>query len=142
MKPLIFISLLFYFLLGYSQKNTSVTINGSVVDNFTHEQLFGVKVDILLLPDSSLVTTVKSQQNYLNGRPVSFVQFNIHKPGSYLVCCSREGYEKTYNPLTIKRLYKHETVIQIKEPFVIKKLRRKNEVNLKEVVVTATKVKF
>ena len=59
MKPLIFISLLFYFLLGYSQKNTSVTINGSVVDNFTHEQLFGVKVDILLLPDSSLVTTVK-----------------------------------------------------------------------------------
>jgi len=142
MKPLIFISLLFCFLLGYSQKNTSVTINGSVVDNFTHEQLFGVKVDILLLPDSSLVTTVKSQQNNLNGRPVSFVQFNIHKPGSYLVCCSREGYEKTYNPLTIKRLYKHETVIQIKEPFVIKKLRRKNEVNLKEVVVTATKVKF
>ena len=142
MKPLIFICLLFFSLLGYSQKNTSVTVNGSVVDNFTHEQLFGVKVDILNLPDSSLVTSVKSQQNNLNGRLVSFVQFNIHKPGSYLVCCSREGYEKTYNPLTIKRLYKHETVIQIKEPFVIKKLRRKNEVNLNEVVVTATKVKF
>lgn len=144
MKLKILIILLIFPALSFSQEKVDTFIVGTrLIDKFTHEPVFGAKVELLNATDSSLVNVVKMQKGDYYRKPAAMASVCITHPGKYLVRCSKQGYETTYNELNIKRLYKRERYIdRYAQPFLIKKESSKHDIQMGEIVVKATKVKF
>lgn len=118
---------------------------GSVANSVTYEPVFGVKVEVLDAADSSLVSEGTSGKTTWGDllKNTAFVSLVLSRPGNFLVCCTAEGYDTTYNELNIPRFYKYETTInRYQEPFLIKKKREQMETHLETAVVKATKIKF
>lgn len=147
MKKLYIFSLLFLLpvvSLLAQEKQREVIVIGAVANSITYEPV-RAKVEILDPADSSLVTEAKQGTNRLGSgiKPMAFVEFQLGKPGKYLVRCSAEGYDTTYNMLDIPRFYKFESIIyKYTDPFLIRKTRQQKETHLEAAVVKATQIKF
>lgn len=124
------------------KKNVRVLwVNAEVRDHLTHDIIKGLKGVKLNAADSTFVDSIYGGYYDENGYKSSYISCDIMKPGKYLIKVEAEGYQTAYVPLDIKKLYKRESNRSIK-PIYLKRMPKRNEVELGEVVVKATKLKF
>ena len=71
----------------------------------------------------------------------SFLQFPIKQAGNYLVKVEADDYVTKYVPLEVKKIYKRERYLTMKTIY-LHTVPKKNEIELDEFVVVATKLKF
>ena len=143
----LFFILLPFSILSAQKEDRKVFLIGSVANSVTYEPVFGAKVEVLNAGDSSLVSEGESGKFQMNGltyKKMAYVRLALTKPGKFLVRCTAEGYDTTYNELNIPKFYKHETEIEsFQKPFLIKKTRlQTEETYLETAVVKATQIKF
>ena len=121
-----------------------LTVSIEVKDHLSHDQLDSARVE-LLAADSSFIDTTKREKYHTidMGNVVTMVRYNamVRKAGKYLLRLSADGYTTQYYPFEIKRFYKNETW-KILKPAYMHLIPKKNEINLDEIVVKATKLKF
>ena len=113
-------------------------IAGVVVDAVTREGLYDVQTEILNLDSTSIYKyLIQKDIGWKDLRPAYFLP--IPKEGKYLVRVSKKGYHTKIVEKAFPKLYKHERVLP---QSVITLSRLPKEQLLKELVVTATKIKF
>ena len=118
-----------------------LSVYTDIKDHLTHDPIKGVKAELLWAADSSFVDTIHSEYHEEEYYKSSFMSFNIKQAGNYLVKVEAEGYITKYVPFELKRLYKRETYRTMKTIY-LRTIPKKNELELDEFVVTATKLKF
>ena len=124
------------------KKNVRVlSVNAEVRDHLTHDIIKGLKGVKLNAADSTFVDSIYGGYYDENGYKSSYISCDVLKPGKYLIKVEAEGYQTAYVPLDIKKLYKRESNRSIK-PIYLKRMPKRNEIELDEVVVKATKLKF
>lgn len=114
---------------------------GTVQDAFLKEPLPRAKVSLLLAADSTVVMdSVPLRLNKREDGTVRSAEFWLQmekKTCRYFLRASLDGYEDAWMPLSIDA--KNDGVWMMDEPLQLRKMR---EQTLKEVVVTATRVKM
>ncbi len=129
-----------------SQSNGhTITLVGFVSNILTHNPVTGAKVE-LMTADSMVVDSTTSSSYKVNGLKGGFI-LKLKKPGEYIIHCTHPDYEESYTPLPIQKIGKHQNFIHDKFCYMQRKYPRTaieedNPVELGEVVVKATKVKF
>ena len=107
-----------------------------VKDHLTHENVENVTAELLLAADSSLVDTLRVGYGF-----DTTVYFQAKKPGKYIVRLSSKDYVTAYANLDATRLHKRERHRALPDVY-LRKPAKKLEVELGEVVVTSTLLKF
>lgn len=111
-------------------------VSGRIVDFLTNEPIDSVQSD-LLDSDSVLVTKGFTYSNIQGYRKKTYFYFAINKPGNYIMRFSHPDYDTYYQPITV-RFYKRERSINAGTI----PLKRFRNIQLNEVVIQKTKVKF
>lgn len=138
MRNVLFLLFCFFPLLLWGQRKFA--INSSVGDYITHGILRNSLVE-LLTTDSVLIDSTRAGGvMWTNGTPTYFANFSIviPNPGDYLLRVSYKGYETLYKPISISKFHRREVSRAIPPIY----LKRAMEKKLKNVTVTATKIKF
>ncbi len=132
MRQLLLLLFVFTSSLAFAQK---YHIDGFIKDSFTKEKLDSVNVTLMSM-DSTVVETFR-------GEPYGWWQVyrDIKAPGKYIMKFEHEGYYPAYKNVNFKYAKYRHTGDSFGE-ILMHKIRMKKEVTLKEVVVTATKVKM
>ncbi len=119
-------------------------IIGQVKNALTHERLDGARLT-LMTTDSVVVDSAQTHENYkANG--VSCIYWFNHASVTdnvmpdYIIKVEMAGYETTYADIPHKTIKNRGTPIRYLDPIMLR--RKRQEVELGEVVVTQTKVKF
>lgn len=112
----------------------------SIADHLTHKSIDSLTCEITR-PDSTFLDSAKVEYWGEGEGRMNFVTFHLSKPGSYLLRCEAQGYQVKYVPVEIKKFYKRELNQELKTVYM-KKLPKRTEIELDEVVVKATKLKF
>lgn len=117
-----------------------------VKDHITHEPLDStLTVQLLNAADSTFADSahIDCGKYEDNGNTVRYCQTYviIKKPGKYLLKFEAPDYYTRYIELNFPKLYKNEKYHELKTTYM-RRLPKKNEYTLDEVVVTATKLKF
>lgn len=122
--------------------DSTITIEGRVQDFVTHVDVPGCLVEVLNANDSSVVASTKALKEYQNGEQswkTSEYRITIpRKEGDYILRVTEDGFMPTYVKLPLHHFYKREISREVGTIF----LKRPKTVDLNEVVVKATKVKF
>ena len=119
-----------------------LTVYARVKDHLTHLDIDStVTARLLSGSDSTFIDSVKIQKAYYEGKTYCFTQAKIIQTGKYLMLVEAKGYEPKYVVVDIPKMYKNEVTKELK-PVYLRRVQRKLEVTLDEVVVTATKLKF
>ena len=131
--------------LTVSAQKAPVNFNGTIVDAFTRQAIKGEVTVSLLRPDSTMVMTTKSYEHTDrgNGTIRTFFQFDVPQQpdGHFLVKLEAKGYETVYK--ATKLAWKSKTIeVSLWNVPMRRTSRATDEVQLNEVTVTATKVKF
>ena len=116
----------------------------AVKDHLSHEKVPNLRGELLMAADSSFVDTVevRSMDDMVG------VIFRIRKAGDYLLRLDAEGYVTTYVPVSLPRLHKGERQRMLPNAYMRRLPKKKdmglgeNDIELDEVVVKATKLKF
>lgn len=126
---------------SFSQ-NEIFTLKGRIFEANSKTQLLESNVEILTAGDSTVIASTNAIQKFLNGKDIYYTSgFNLNIPkkeGEYIIRVSKKGYETTCLNVLLKNLYKREFSRTISDIY----LEKERYVNLDEVVVKATKVKF
>ena len=112
-----------------------------VKDHITHEPIKGVKAELVWAADSTHADTVHVEYQEEEYYKSSFIQFPVKQAGNYLVKVEAEGYTTKYVPFEVKKIYKRERYLSMKTIY-LHTVPKKNEIELDEIVVVATKLKF
>ena len=122
-----------------SNKKETRAISGQVLDYITHRRIQGVTVE-LLRTDSTVIKTRKTGGFSQSGDKItyfSYWNFDVAGNGTYLMRFTYDGYQTQY--LKFKAVFgRREYTINAPDVY----LKREEVRQLREVVVTATKVKF
>lgn len=121
-----------------TEKVVKKSITGHIINSFTKEPLENVKVD-LLSPDSAFIDSTRTIQDMDDMGTYCYFRFGITHPGKYIIRCSQLHYETCYIPVDIK-FHKRESGIFM-GTFSMKRELKSSHI-LKEVTITATKIKF
>jgi len=126
-----------------STKNTvrGMLMYTDVKDHLTHDPIKEVRAELLLAADSSFVDTVHFEYHDEEYYKNSSLSFMIKQAGNYLVRMEADGYQTRYLPVEVKKLYKRENYRYMK-PTYLRKIPKKDEYFLDDIVVVATKLKF
>lgn len=143
MKHLTFIILGMLFSLSCNAvSNDSIFLEGKVFDKLTHVQVPGCLVEVLNGSDSALVNSQIAQQTWItSGEESVYAIYNMKIPrqvGRYILRISMAGYDTTYADLVIDKVHERTWKIDVKPVYI----SRVKSVDLDDVVVKATKVKF
>lgn len=132
MRRLFLLFFVFTSSLAFAQK---YHIDGFIKDSFTKEDLDSVNVTLMSM-DSTVVETFR-------GEPYGWWQVyrDIKAPGKYIMKFEHDGYYPAYKNVNFKYTKYRHTGDSFGE-ILMHKIRMKKEVTLKEVVVTATKLKM
>lgn len=132
MRRLFLLLFIFTSSLAFAQK---YHIDGFIRDSFTKEKLDSVNVTLMNM-DSTVVENFR-------GEPYGWWQVyrDIKAPGKYIMKFEHEGYYPVYKNVNFKYTKYRHTGDSFGE-ILMHKIRMKKEVTLKEVVVTATKLKM
>ncbi len=123
-------------------KGRELTVYMRVKDHLTHEDIDStMTAQLLLAKDSSFVDSADVARNSYQGQRFCYVQATVKATGKYLIYINANGYASKYIPVDIPKLYKSEQYRELKAAY-LHKLPKSKEVNLDEVVVKATKLKF
>lgn len=125
-----------------NDETLSFHLTGQVLDQLTHVQIPGSKVEIMKLGDSTVIDSTEATRIIVSGddrRKESKFTLKIPRAeGDYVLCVSLDGYETYYEQLTLDNFYSRETHRDLGNIY----LKKVKNVSLDEVTVTATKVKF
>ena len=114
------------------------TLMGMLVkDHLTHEKIPNLKGELLSAADSSVVDTLKVEED---GEDCG-VMYMFTKPGKYIMRVSAEGYTTAYVNVDASKLHKRERYRYLSTLYMRKPMK-KLEVELGEVVVKSTLLKF
>ena len=119
----------------------SLAVFTDVKDHITHEPIKGVKAELVWAADSTHADTVHVEYQEEEYYKSSFIQFPVKQAGNYLVKVEAEGYTTKYVPFEVKKIYKRERYLSMKTIY-LHTVPKKNEIELDEIVVVATKLKF
>lgn len=124
------------------KKPKQLTVYARVKDHITHLDIdSAVTATLLSASDSSMVDTVKVSRQYYEGKTYCYAQAKIHHTGRYLMRVEAAGYDPRTVVVDIQKMYRSEVTRELK-PVYLRRIQKKLEVMLDEVVVTATKLKF
>lgn len=125
----------------YSQEK-NYTLTGKIFEANTKVQLLEGRVEILSATDSIVIASTTATRKYTSGKDYSYTsEYNLtipKKEGDYLVRVTKNGYETTWQPVPLRNLYHREYSRSIPNIY----MQKEKVINLNEVVVKATKVKF
>ena len=120
-------------------KKPELGIEITVMDFLTHQNVDSLECELLWAKDSTFVDSCDVY--YVDYRKAAFVNVTIRQLGDYLFRMRADGYRTKYVPFSIKKFHKHELYRQLKDVYM-HRLPKEREVDLDEVVVKATKLKF
>ena len=113
---------------------------GEIYDSRTHTQLVGAHV-CLLGSDSTVIDSTIAAREIVNGdrvtRDSQYYLRVLKKPESYILKVTHPGYETGYFEYVINEIHRREFIREIPPLYLID-----SGMMLKEVTVTASKVKF
>ena len=112
-----------------------------IKDHITHEAIKGIKAELLWAADSTHADTIHVEYHEEEYYKASFLQFPVKQAGNYLVKVEADDYVTKYVPLEVKKIYKRERYLTMKTIY-LHTVPKKNEIELDEFVVVATKLKF
>ena len=119
----------------------SPVVYTDVKDHITHEAIKGVKAELVWAADSTHADTVHVEYHDEEYYKSSFMYFPVKQAGKYLVKVEADGYVTKYVPFEVKKIYKRERYLTMKTIY-LHTVPKKNEIELDEIVVVATKLKF
>ena len=122
-------------------KERQVAIYYNIKDHLTHEVVKLRKAELLWAADSSFADSVEMKYVESEGWKSSFITTTIKRPGQYLVLAEADSFKTQYVPLVIKKLHKSESYRDMGTIYM-RRLPKRQEIDLDEVVIRATKVKF
>ncbi len=123
-------------------KERELTVYMRVKDHLTHDDVDStMTARLLLAKDSSFVDSAQVTRASRQGQRLCYVQTKLKSAGKYLIHIEADGYDDKFVPIDISRLYKSEQYREMKAAY-LHKLPKRNEINLDELVVKATKLKF
>ena len=108
-----------------------------VKDHLTHDKVSKPKGELIMAADSSFVDTLAIHEYDTQ----TTVSFKITKPGNYIVRIHAEGYITKYVDIDATKLHKREKYRMLPNVYM-RKQPKKLEVELGEVVVKSTLLKF
>ena len=108
-----------------------------VRDHLTHDKIEGLKGELLLAADSSRVDTLA----LIEYEKETHMSYRFTKPGKYIMRFCAEGYVTAYADVDATKLHKREHYRQL-PPAYMRKVPKKHEYELGEVVVKSTLLKF
>ena len=112
-------------------------IFANVKDHLTHDKVSKPKGDLLMKADSSFVDTLEINEYDKE----TYVSFKVKTPGQYIMRIEAEGYVTKYVDVDATKLHKREK-FRSYPPVYMRKQPKKLEVELNEVVVKSTRLKF
>lgn len=113
-----------------------------VKDRITHDGIDStLTAQLISSADSSFVDSVDINFWTYDGKRETMLSVQIKKPGNYLLRLNADGYRTHYVPVSIPKIYRTERFRQLKAAYM-HRLPRRNDIELDEVVVKATKLKF
>ena len=115
------------------QRNIPLEVGAYVKDHLTHEQIPNLKGELLMAADSSFVDSLS-----IIGEAAAIRLENRER---YLMRLHADGYVTAYVPFDATKTHKNEKYRQL-PPVYMRKLPKKLEVELGEVVVKSTLLKF
>lgn len=118
-----------------------LTIYYNIKDHLTHDFVKLRKAEIVLAADSSFVDTMKMQYSGTDERKYSYISGRITRPGQYLIVAEADSFKTQYIPFEIKKLHKNESYREVGTIYM-RRLPKRQDIELNEVVVKATKLKF
>lgn len=141
-QVLVMLMAIVYICSSATQKSqTSFRLTGQVLDQLTHVQIPGSKVEIMKLSDSTIIDSTDATTKIVSGNESRLEStFTLKIPrieGDYILRVSLNGYETYYEQLTFDHFYSRETHRDLGNIY----LKKERNVNLDEVTVTASKVK-
>jgi len=123
-------------------KDRELTVYMRVKDHLTHEDIdSAMTAQLLLAKDSSFVDSAQVSRSSYQGQRFCYVQAKLKTAGKYLLHIVADGYTEKYISIDIPKLYKNEQFRELKAAY-LRKLPKRNDIELGEVVVKATKLKF
>jgi len=122
--------------LGAQEKKK---VTGTVVNLLTGESIAAAKVE-LLNSDSILVDSTTTSLQSIKGKYYSRFAFSVSKDGKYIIRCSHKDYGTACNRINLK--FHGEATETDLGYFYLDKIVKDADHQLKEVTVSATKVKF
>ncbi|MFA6873788.1 MAG: TonB-dependent receptor, partial [Bacteroidaceae bacterium] len=114
-------------------------VTGTVVNLLTGEPIAAAKVE-LLNSDSILVDSTTTSLQSIKGKSYARFVFPVSKDGKYIIRCSHKDYETGCNRISLK--FHGEATETDLGYFYLDKIVKDADHQLKEVTVSATKVKF
>lgn len=122
-----------------SSKERILTVYCPVLDHITHDPLSAdtLRGELINAADSSFIDTLKIGKIWT----LTFASADVTRPGKYFMRLFYAGYEPKYVPFTIKKLYKNEFRHELKTAYM-RRQKKFEDMELDEVVVKATKLKF
>lgn len=134
--------LLSWFALPTMAQKDKMTFEGQVLDFATRTPLLGSLVEVLNAEDTVLIDSVRAGRHWAYGdyehTDAKYYVSIPRKEGNYMLRFSKPGYETAYIYFPVQSLGKRQNTFEIKDAL----LRRAKVVNMDEVTVTATKLKF
>lgn len=126
----------------FAQENTFM-LNGKIFEAGTKVQLLECTVDIMSANgDTAIIDSAVSTQEYRSEENLSYTsEYALRIPkkeGDYIIRVRKNGYETATQTISLKDLYHREYSRDIPNIY----LQRSKTIDLDEVVVKATKVKF
>ena len=108
-----------------------------VIDHLTHEEIPNLKGELLMAADSSFVDSLSIRRS----EKTTVVVHTLKQAGNYLLRFHADGYVEKYVSVDIRKPRKWQRYLQLPSIY-LRKQPKKNEHELGEVVVKATKLKF
>lgn len=122
-------------------KKPELYLYGKVADFLTQNGVDTMSVVLMNVADSMVVDTARIDKwKNENETLIEFI-LTIKQPGEYLLRIESEGYKTKYVALSLPKLHKREKHRELATTY-LQKQRQKLDVELEEVVVQASKVKF
>ncbi len=118
-----------------------LSVSFKIMDFLSHEALDTAYAHLLLAKDSSEVSELWFAKSSGGDRVESFVLAYIETPGDYLIRVRSDNYRTEYVPFNLKKIRKKETSRYLNTLYM-HRLPREREVDLDEIVVKASKLKF
>lgn len=128
-----------------TSKKHELVINANIYDHLTHDHVDSVRAELLNASDSSFIDSAKidiwDYWDHGSYKKNTALTATIDKPGNYLLRVAAYNYTTQYIPVEIKKIYKNELSRRLK-PIYLRHVKKRNEEELDEVIVEATKLKF
>ena len=106
-------------------KRHVLTVYANVADHLTHEGIDSLRATLLKAVDSTFVDTVHMDGYTSSGKRTTYVTMAVREAGNYLLRLEADGYQTSYAPIDIPKLYKREQYREFKPLYIRKAVKKR-----------------